>query len=61
MLTTADERVNEAKEAINVAAKAISEVIIEDCYGSDEYTEDFKRTLRECMNNLLSLKMMLND
>lgn len=57
--TTADEKIDEARQNIREAAKALSEVVVDDCYGADEYKEEFQETLREVLNDLLNIKNRL--
>lgn len=59
--TTADEKVDSVRTNVREATKALAEVVIEDCWGADEFTPEFKTTLREVMNDLLDIKNRLGS
>ena len=59
--TSADEKVDEARQSIREAARALSQVVVEEVWGHDEYNNEFRTTLREVLNGLLDLKQKLGD
>jgi hypothetical protein len=58
--TTADERLDSAYTHIKDAVKDLSSVIIDECWGYDDYREDYKNMLHEVMQELILLKKRLN-
>jgi hypothetical protein len=50
--TTADEKLREAREAVNLAISALSKIVVEECDGYDEYTEDFKMSIEVAFDDL---------
>ena len=52
--TTATEKRDEAKEALRTAALALSEIVVNHCWGHDEFSEEYTGTLRKGMLDLLS-------
>ncbi len=54
--TIADEHIDLAEESVKTAAKALGEVCINECCGADEYSDKRLTELRECLNELLSIK-----
>ena len=58
-VTTADEKIDEARTSIRDAAKALSEVVVDECWGADEYKPEFRATLRGVLNDLLDIKERL--
>lgn len=57
--TTADEKLDEAKDLINQAYKLLLEVLNPDTYGSDEYEEEYINTVHESVLDLLKIKRKL--
>lgn len=56
--TTADEKVDEFKDHLNDAISALSAILIEDVYGSDEFKDEFVDKLNDAFNDLLKIKKM---
>ena len=54
--TTADEHLDSAKENIQSAIKNLSEIVVEQCWGSEEYNQGFRDTLRKTHFELLELR-----
>ena len=54
--TTADENLDAAKESVNKAINSLSEIVISNCWGSDEYSEDYSNTIEDILNALLQLR-----
>ncbi len=57
--TTADEKVDLAEENIRTAAMALANVVIDECYGYEEYSIEWKDSLRSVLNDLIMLKEKL--
>jgi len=54
--TTADDRVEKAKEHIEEAVKELSEIIVDKCYGSDEFSVEYTSTLICTFNKLVRMR-----
>ena len=54
--TAADEKIDEAKDHIQKAIECLSEVVINRCYGTSEYSEDYLNKLRKRFIGLLDLR-----
>lgn len=59
VVTTADNRRDEAKEHINEAYKCLIEMLDEDTWGYDQYTDVYIETVEEVMLELRRLKRKL--
>jgi len=59
MHTEADEKLDSAAEHLKAAYKDISEVVVDKCWGTDEYTSEYLETTEEVMITLLSLQRKL--
>lgn len=54
--TTADEKIEETKAAIDTAIKALAEILIVECWGYDEYNTDYDEMLKNTFDTLRILK-----
>lgn len=54
--TTADEKLDKAKENIKDAIENLSEILIHECYGWEEYTSDYQLKLDNAFNALRKIK-----
>lgn len=54
--TQADKCIDRAIDGINKAVEALSEVVTEKVWGTDEYGTDYKRRVREAFNELLEAR-----
>jgi len=59
MQTIADEHKNEAARLISKAIGELSAIVVEECSGSDDYTEQFLETLRQAFYQLIALRTSL--
>jgi len=57
--TTADEQLDSAKKDIRTAIQSISDIIINQCWGWDEYSGESQENMREVLNDLLKVKTKL--
>ena len=55
-ITTAQEKIDEAKEQIGKAIKSISEIVINQCAGHDEFKGWYRRRLRFALERLLHIR-----
>lgn len=58
--TTADEKLDSASDHIKDAIRDLSAIVIEECWGHDEYSEEYKDTIHEVLQELLALKKKMN-
>lgn len=58
--TTADEHLDSAGESVKQAIKDINAVLFEECWGHDEYRDDYRDTLYEVYHKLVDIKRRLN-
>lgn len=58
--TTADENLNSIREHINESIKDLGDIVVDQCWGHDEFNEDFLKDLRKTFNSLLDICDTLN-
>lgn len=56
METTADRKLEQAKDNINEAISNLSEIVINRCQGEDEYNQTFRMKMKACLNELLDIR-----
>ena len=54
--TTADEHRDKAIEHIKEAISELSEIIVNQCSGHNDFREEYKNSLKEMMNTLIELR-----
>lgn len=54
--TTADEHLDLAKEALNTSIKELSEIVISQCWGYDEFTPDATNALNYALSRLIHVR-----
>lgn len=59
--TTADEKISDAKHHIKQASQALAEVVVNECWGHDEFKPEYKEMYREVMNDLIRLKNRMEN
>lgn len=59
--TTADERVEEAREQTKAALKSLTDVVCGDAWGHDEYRKEFFQKLVEAHGMLITALGKLNN
>ena len=57
--TTADEKLQNAKEEINSAIKNLSEIVINQVWGYDEYREEYFDKMQSALTELLKIRKSL--
>lgn len=57
--TSAQENRDDAKKDINDAIKQLSEIVIDEIYGWDEFTSEYLETLKDILFKLLEIKKEL--
>jgi hypothetical protein len=58
--TTADEKLDAADEHMRQAVMALSEIVVDECYGHDEYNAEFSATINQTMFSLIELRRKLD-
>ena len=58
--TTADERLNSASEHIKAAALDLSAIVLDECWGYDDYRVDYTAEIHSALNTLIMLKAKLH-
>ena len=56
VITTADEKLNSAVDSLNSAIANLSEIVIDRCWGHDDYTTEFKEVLSKSMFDLIQIR-----
>jgi replicative superfamily II helicase len=58
--TTADEKLDSASDHIKYAIRDLSTIVIDECWGHDEYSNEYTDVINEVLHQLLALKKKLN-
>ena len=59
VITTADENLEKARENIRLAIQYLSSVLVEECWGHDEYSDEFLETLEGSFDQLRRIRKKL--
>ena len=57
--TTADDHLYEAKEHIRQAINELSEIVVKECWGSDDFNKEYSSKINEAFLTLLALRKKL--
>lgn len=57
--TTADENLDDARTAVNKAIQALAEIIIDECWGHDNYNSEFRTEIDLAFDELRRIKKCL--
>jgi hypothetical protein len=60
VVTTADERLSSAQEHIVAAIGDLTDVVVNECWGHDDYRPDYTVGIREVLCRLIELKSKLH-
>lgn len=60
VITTADRKLEEAKEHLKQAQKCLNEIVNEDCWGSDEYSEDYFKRMYKSLEKIIKIRRKLS-
>lgn len=58
--TTADEKLDEARESTDKALKALNEIIVNECCGHDEWNDKFTQQIHESHSMLIQIRRKLS-
>lgn len=61
VVTTADESLEFAKEAIDSAIQHLSKIVVEKCWGYKDFTKEYSAILRNSMTDLISMLSRLEN
>jgi hypothetical protein len=56
VVTTADERLDSAKEHLKAAGMDLAAIVIDECWGYDDYKLDYQIAMRDALNTVIQLK-----
>lgn len=59
--TTADEHLAHAREDVKAAIQSLSKILVDECWGHDEFTEKFNLKLELAFTKLRTVDKMLNN
>lgn len=59
VVTTADEKLALASNHITDAIRALSAIVVEECWGYDEYTKEYTEAIHESLQELLLVRKKL--
>ena len=59
VVTTADEKLSSVKEHLRLALEDLSEIVIQKCWGYDEFNRQYQRILHECFTELVNVRSRL--
>ena len=57
--TTADEKRDDAKENIGSAIRNLSGIVIEECYGYEDFSDAYRLKLRKALHDLIEVRETL--
>jgi len=58
--TTADEQLDEAVKSINIAIKHLSSIVIDECWGYDDWNEEYTKKIHKSFKRLIKIRKELN-
>lgn len=56
VVTTADEKLNQARASVADAIRSLSEIVIGECWGSDEFTVETQTRLHKSLMSLIEIR-----
>lgn len=60
-MTTADMHLENARDKVKEAVRDLSQILIEECYGHDDYAESFNLKLESAFTKLRVVDKLLNN
>lgn len=57
--TTADERIDDAREHVRLALDSLQDVVVGECWGHDDYAAEFQSNLLGAFHELLTIRARL--
>lgn len=58
--TTADEQLDKAAEGVSNAISALGEIVINQCWGHEDYKSDYRETIKTALMDLISIRDRLD-
>ena len=59
--TTADEQLDLAKEDIQTALAHLSQIIVDRCWGWDEFTKEYREAIAQSLTDLIAIRDRLGE
>ena len=60
VITTADDRKQSAKESVEDAVKSLSNIVIDECWGADDFSKKHQEELYDALMTLIKVKKVLS-
>ena len=57
--TTADEKIEEAREHVGRAIEALQAPVIDQCWGWDDFNDEYQQKIQQALNTLLMIRQDL--
>jgi hypothetical protein len=57
--TTADEHLESARDNVSSAIRHLSEIVIEECWGHDEFVDEYRARIEQAFDQLRAVKKVL--
>ena len=57
--TEADNQLNFAKEEIKNAIQSLSKIVVNECWGTDDYHPDYRKVMRNSLSELMDIREAL--
>lgn len=54
--TEADDRLDDARRQVKSAVSNLSKIVVDECWGSDEYTKEFKARINDSFHTLIKVR-----
>ena len=54
-------QISAAKKSVSEALTAVSEVVVHECSGAENYNADYRNKLIDAMNGLIKVRRLLNN
>ncbi len=58
-MSTCDEKLDSASDHLRQAAKDLSEIVVDGCWGADELKDSYLETVQQVMDETLKLRRLL--
>lgn len=57
--TEADEKLDETRDHLNHAIESLSEIVVDRCWGWDQFNDEYQEKLQQTLNALLKIRQDL--
>lgn len=59
VVTDADEKIDEARDSSDKALKALNEIVVNECFGHDDYNDEFTQKIHKAHSMLIQIRKLL--